>query len=379
LPHALLWGALAGILRFIPYVGAPTAALLPTVFSIAVYTGWTPTLLIMAVFFIMEVLTANFIEPHIYGKQTGLSPLAVLVAAVFWTLIWGPIGLILSVPLTVCLVVVGSHVPSLKFLTVLLGDQPVMRPEAHYYQRLLASDAQEAGQVLDSYVKDNSVAAVYDQVMVPALSLFEQDRHRNALDQETVNFITETTKEQVEELGLRSDEPQPANPPIDSVPGVSPPMSADKQPAPPSVLAKRVVCVAVRDDSDEIVALMLAQLLGRAGHSAKTIPLGNVDQVVDEVFDARPEVVCLSALPPYAMAYARTLYEGLRARQSNLDIVIGLWNHSGDLAKAAKVITGDQGYPVCVTLAEAVERVSLRNPSAKPEQKTDAAVAEARV
>lgn len=379
LPHALLWGALAGILRFIPYVGAPTAALLPTVFSIAVYTGWTPTLLIMAVFFIMEVLTANFIEPHIYGKQTGLSPLAVLVAAVFWTLIWGPIGLILSVPLTVCLVVVGSHVPSLKFLTVLLGDQPVMRPEAHYYQRLLASDAQEAGQVLDSYVKDNSVAAVYDQVMVPALSLFEQDRHRNALDQETVNFITETTKEQVEELGLRSDEPQSANPPIDSVPGVSPPMSADKQPAPPSVLAKRVVCVAVRDDSDEIVALMLAQLLGRAGHSAKTIPLGNVDQVVDEVFDARPEVVCLSALPPYAMAYARTLYEGLRARQSNLDIVIGLWNHSGDLAKAAKVITGDQGYPVCVTLAEAVERVSLRNPSAKPEQKTDAAVAEARV
>ena len=379
LPHALLWGALAGILRFIPYVGAPTAALLPTVFSIAVYTGWTPTLLIMAVFFIMEVLTANFIEPHIYGKQTGLSPLAVLVAAVFWTLIWGPIGLILSVPLTVCLVVVGSHVPSLKFLTVLLGDQPVMRPEAHYYQRLLASDAQEAGQVLDSYVKDNSVAAVYDQVMVPALSLFEQDRHRNALDQETVNFITETTKEQVEELGLRSDEPQPANLPIDSVPGVSPPMSADKQPAPPSVLAKRVVCVAVRDDSDEIVALMLAQLLGRAGHSAKTIPLGNVDQVVDEVFDARPEVVCLSALPPYAMAYARTLYEGLRARQSNLDIVIGLWNHSGDLAKAAKVITGDQGYPVCVTLAEAVERVSLRNPSAKPEQKTDAAVAEARV
>ncbi len=379
LPHALLWGALAGILRFIPYVGAPTAAFLPTVFSIAVYTAWTPTLLIMAVFFTMEVLTANFIEPHIYGKQTGLSPLAVLVAAVFWTLIWGPIGLILSVPLTVCLVVVGSHVPSLKFLTVLLGDQPVMRPEAHYYQRLLASDAQEAGQVLDSYVKDNSVAAVYDKVIVPALGLFEQDRHRNALDQETVNFITETAQEQVEELGLRNDEPQSAHPAIESVPNVSPPMSSDKQPAPPSAVAKRVVCVAVRDDSDEIVALMLSQLLRRAGHSAKTIPLGNVDQVIAEVFDARPEVVCLSALPPYAMAYARTLYEALRTRQSNLDIVIGLWNHSGDLEKAAKVITGDEGNPICVTLAEAVERVGLRHPSAKPEQKTDAAVAEARV
>ena len=379
LPHALLWGALAGILRFIPYIGAPTAALLPTVFSIAVYTGWTPTLLIMAIFFGMEVLTANFIEPHIYGKQTGLSPLAILVAAVFWTLIWGPIGLILSVPLTVCLVVVGSHVPSLKFLTVLLGDQPVMRPEAHYYQRLLASDAQEAGQVLDAYVKDNSVPAAYDHVVVPALGLFEQDRHRNALDQETVNFITETAQEQVEELGLRSDEPQPANPPIETVPNVSPPMSADKQPAPPSGIRKRVVCVAVRDDSDEIAAMMLSQLLRRAGHSAKTIPLQNVDRAVAEVFDVRPDVVCLSALPPYAMSYARTWYETLRASRPDLDIVIGLWNYSGDLAKAAKVITGDEGNLVCVTLAEVVERVSLREPSAKPATKTDAPVAEARV
>lgn len=379
LPHALLWGALAGILRFIPYIGASTAALLPTVFSIAVYTGWTPTLLIMAVFFCMELLTANFIEPHVYGKQTGLSPLAILVAAVFWTLIWGPIGLILSVPLTVCLVVVGSHVPSLKFLTVLLGDQPVMRPEAHYYQRLLASDAQEAGQVLDSFVKDNSVAAAYDQVLVPALGLFEQDRHRNALDQETVNFITETTQEQVEELGLRKDEPQPAHPPIDTVPNVSPPMSADKQPAPPSGIQKRIVCVAVRDDSDEIVALMLAQMLRREGHSAKTIPLENVDRTLVDVFDAQPDLVCLSALPPYAMSYARTLYEALRAHHSDLDVVIGLWNHSGDIAKAAKVITGDESNPICVTLAEAVERVSLRDPSAKPESKTDAVVAEARV
>ncbi len=383
LPHALLWGALAGMLRFIPYIGAPIAALLPTVFSIAVYTGWAPTLCIMAVFFGMEVLTANFIEPHVYGKQTGLSPLAILVAAVFWTLIWGPIGLILSVPLTVCLVVVGSHVPSLKFLTVLLGDQPVMRPEAHYYQRLLASDAQESSQVLDSYVKDHSVPAAYDCVIIPALALFEQDRHRNALDQETVNFVAETAQEQVEELGLRSDEPPADHPPIEAVPNVSPPMSADKQPAPASGITRRVVCVAVRDDSDEIVAMMLAQLLRRAGHSVKTMPLGNLDRVVALVFEARPEVVCLSALPPYTMSYARTLYDTLRARQPDLDIVIGLWNHSGDLAKAARVITGDEGKPICVTLAEAVERVGLRDPSAKPIEKpvkkTGAVVAEARV
>jgi len=379
LPHALLWGALAGILRFVPYIGAPIAGLLPTIFSIAVYTQWMPTLLIMAVFFFMEVMTANFIEPHVYGKQTGLSPLAILVAAVFWTLLWGPIGLILSVPLTVCLVVVGSHVPSLKFLTVLLGDQPVMRPEAHYYQRLLASDAQEAVQALDAYVKEHSVPAAYDEVVIPALGMFEEDRHRNALDQETVNFITETAQEQVEELGLRSDEAQPAHPAIETVPTVSPPMSADKQPATPSGISKRVVCVAVRDDSDEIVAMMLAQLLRSAGHSAKTLSMKNLDHVIAEVFDIGPDVVCLSALPPYALSYARGLYEALHSRQSNFDIVIGLWNYGGDLVKAAKVITGDQGYPICVTLAEAVARVSLRDPSARPESKTDAIVAEARV
>jgi hypothetical protein len=379
LPHALLWGALAGILRFIPYIGAPTAALLPTVFSVAVYTGWTPTLLIMAVFFCMEVLTANFIEPHVYGKQTGLSPLAILVAAVFWTLIWGPIGLILSVPLTVCLVVVGSHVPSLKFLTVLLGDQPVMRPEAHYYQRLLASDPQEACQVLEAYLKDKSVDDLYDRVVVPALGLFEQDRHRNALDQETVNFISETALEQVEEIGLRSDEIPAADEPAQVAETVIPSMSADKQPQPGAVASMHVVCIAVRDDSDEVVAVMLEQMLRRAGHTAKTIPPGSADHVLAEAFAEKPDLVCLSALPPYAMSYARTLYDAIHSRQPDLRIVVGLWNHSGDLAKAARVITGDEQNPICTTLAEAVARVTFFEPSTNPIDETDAVVAEARV
>ncbi|MHB1937949.1 MAG: AI-2E family transporter [Acidobacteriaceae bacterium] len=376
LPHALLWGALAGLLRFIPYIGAPTAAILPTVFSVAVYAGWMPTLSIMAIFFCMEILTANFIEPHVYGRHTGLSPLAILVAAVFWTLIWGPIGLILSVPLTVCLVVVGSHVPSLKFLTVLLGDQPVMRPEAHYYQRLLAGDAQEAVQVLDTYLKEKSVDALYDDLMVPALGLFEQDRHSNALDQETIAFITETVQEQVEELGLRADERQPANSATEAGPNDSQPMTADKSPHPRSVGVKHVACIAVRDDSDEIVAAMLSQMLRRAGHSAKTIPRGNADRMLAEAHKNMPDAVCLSALPPYAMSYARALYEALRSQQPDLEIVIGLWNHTGDLAKAARVITGDEGIQICTTLAEAVLRVSFTELLTGPQAASDAVVEE---
>ena len=206
LPHALLFGALAGLLRFIPYIGAPIGALLPTALSVAVFNGWTKTLLILAIFFCMELVTANLIEPHVYGKHTGLSSLAILVAAIFWALIWGPIGLILSVPLTVCLVVVGGHVPSLAFLTVLLGDQPVMRPEAHYYQRLLANDQREASQVLETHLKGASLESLYDTVLIPALALSEQDRHRNELDDSTIAFITQTTKDLVEELNLRQDD-----------------------------------------------------------------------------------------------------------------------------------------------------------------------------
>ena len=157
LPHALLFGALAGLLRFIPYIGAPIGALLPTALSMAVYNGWTKTGLILAIFFCMEIVTANLLEPHVYGKHTGLSSLAILVAAIFWALIWGPIGLILSVPLTVCLVVIGAHVPNLQFLMVLLGDQPVMPPEAHYYQRLLANDEHEASRVLETHLKSSSL------------------------------------------------------------------------------------------------------------------------------------------------------------------------------------------------------------------------------
>ena len=207
LPHALLWGVLAGLLRFIPYIGAPIGALLPTALSVAVFNGWTKTLLIMAIFFCLELVTANVLEPLVYGKHTGLSSLAILVAAIFWALIWGPIGLILSVPLTVCLVVVGAYVPSLQFLAVLLGDQPVMKPGAHYYQRLLANDQREASQVLEAHLKANSLEDLYDTVLIPALNLAEQDRHRNALDDATVDFITQTTKDLVEEFSLREDDP----------------------------------------------------------------------------------------------------------------------------------------------------------------------------
>jgi predicted PurR-regulated permease PerM len=348
MPHAFLWGFLAGLLRFIPYIGEPIAAALPIALSIAVFNGWSKTLLVMAIFFCLEVVTANFIEPHVYGRYTGLSTLAILIAAIFWSLIWGPVGLVLSVPLTVCLAVVGSHVPRLEFLTVLLGDQPVMAPEAHYYQRLLANDEHEASRVLETYLKDHSLGELYDAVLVPALTLSEQDRHRNALDEATVTFINQTTRDLVEEMTLRNYVPEP-----NEADGTS----RDSKPSQIADL-KNITVVPVRDDADEIVGIMLSQLLQRAGYPAKTIPIGTVENMLEEISKTEPSIVCLSALPPYAISHARNLYRRLRMQDPDLKIVTGLWIYSEDPIRAAKEISGGESTQVCTSLAQVTLQIN---------------------
>lgn len=365
LPHAMLWGALAALLRFIPYIGAPIAALLPTLLSIAVFDGWEKTFIIMGVFFCVELSTANFVEPRLYGKHTGLSPLAILVAAIFWTLIWGPIGLILSVPLTACLVVVGSHVPSLEFLKVLLGDEPVMRPHAHYYQRLLAGDEREASEVLDDYLKENSLEDLYDSVVIPALSMAELDRHRNALDDTTANFINQTTKELVVELGLRSEKLE-EDTKEDEAEKMGPQPGDSERIAP--VAPRKIVCVPVRDAADEIAGIMLAQILERAGHRAQALAIGNPDAMLAMVAQLEPDLIVLSALPPYAMSHARGIYKRLHAQDPRLEILIGFWGYGGDTAKAARIISfGKKDCCIDTTLAEAVEEAGNRAGDAEPE------------
>jgi len=148
-PGALLWGVLVGLLRFLPYIGPPLGGIMPLLLSMAVFDGWTRPLMTLALFIITELIISNLVEPMLYGAHTGISSLAILVAAIFWTAIWGPIGLILSTPLTVCMVVIGRHVPQLSFLHVLLGDEPSLTPDSRFYQRLLAMDHEEARQVLE--------------------------------------------------------------------------------------------------------------------------------------------------------------------------------------------------------------------------------------
>ncbi len=199
-PNPLLWGALAGILRIVPYVGTFAAATLPIALSLAVFDGWLKPLLVFLLVAGLELIIGNFVEPWLYGAHVGISSLALLVTAVFWTVLWGPAGLILSTPLTVCVVVLGRYVPHLSFLHILLGDEPVLAPEAQVYQRLLAMDQQEAHTIVDQFIKGRPLIELYDSVLIPALSMAEQDRHKGAIDAAREEFLFLSINEMIAEF-----------------------------------------------------------------------------------------------------------------------------------------------------------------------------------
>lgn len=348
LPHPVLFGALAALFRFVPYVGVPTAAIMPTLLSLAVFQGWRHTVLIVVAFIVLEVITGNYVEPHIYGRHTGLSSLAILIAAAFWTLIWGPVGLILSVPLTVCLVVMGSHVPSLAFLTVLLGDQPVIPPYACFYQRMLAHDEREAGKILESALKSEPLVAVYDSILIPALTMVEKDRQQGDLDDATLHFIRSSTFDMVDELGFRAlEEKVQASTEYSGASILTAPVDAAHS-------AARIATIPVRDGSDDLVSTMLSQVLSLAAFEATSLPVRSIDETVSNVTEQNPAIVVLSGMPPVAVARANRLYHRLHAANAKLKIIVGIWNYTEDHARAAQMISRTDPPHISTSLADVV-------------------------
>ena len=312
-PYVLFWGCAAIFLRFIPYLGTFVAGVAPFLLSLAVFDGWTRPLLVLGLFVAVEAIVSGIIEPWLYATRTGISSLAILLSATFWTVLWGPIGLVMSTPLTVLLVVIGRHVPQLEFLYVLLGDEPVLAPEAHYYQRLLALDEDEAHQVAEQFVKDKSVEELYDAVLIPALALAEEDRHENRLDEARQKFIYQSTRDLIEELGeantVERERPEQLKPPVH---------------------AGSILCIPARDEADELVALMLAQSLREKGYDAESTVIGFVDEMLTRVKECQPDVLFVSALPPFAVTHARSLCRRAHQVCGNVKVVIGLWGASLD-------------------------------------------------
>ena len=321
-----------------PYIGAPIAALTPTLLSLAVFPGWRHSAEIFGVFVVLEIITANYVEPHVYGRHTGLSSLAILIAAAFWTLIWGPVGLILSVPLTVCLVVMGSHVPSLEFLTVLLGDQPVIPPYTAFYQRMLAHDEREAADILLSSLKTDSLVSVYDSILIPALTLVEMERQKGDLEESTVRFIRDSASEMVDELGFRALEEKMRRPKCMHLQVLRILSFYSLTLTPVSLLAS-VLVIPVRDGFDDLISTMLAQVLDQAGFHATSIPVQRIDETVSAVAEQKPDIVFLSGMPPVAMARAHRIFRSLRSANPALEIVMGIWHYTEDPARAPQMIS----------------------------------------
>jgi len=344
-PYAVLWGGVAAILRIVPYVGSLVAASLPLLLSLAVFDHWMPPLLVFLLFATLELVTGNFVEPWLYGMHTGISSLAILLTTVFWAALWGPAGLILATPLTVCVVVLGRHVPHLSFLHILLGDQPVLAAEAQVYQRLLAMDDHEARAVADVYLSENSLVQLYDSVIIPALAMAEQDRHKGALDPAREEFVFLSIKEMIAEFSEQTASSEPADPGIlaDGEMGAKP---AD---------AGRILCLPVNDEADEIAAVMLAQLLDQAGCPALSLPLDpSLQHLTAIVEPARSDVFCLSAVPPFAFAHARTLSRLLQVRFPRIRIVIGVWGFNGDTERALQRFQPKRPDKLVTSLGDAI-------------------------
>jgi predicted PurR-regulated permease PerM len=325
--YAFLWGFLAALLRYVPFVGIWIAALFPITLSLAMFPGWLQPALVVGLFLLIELISTNVMEPKLFGHSMGVSEVALLVTAAFWAFLWGPIGLILSNPMTVFLVVLGKYVPQLESFSVLLGDEPALESSVSFYQRLLARDQDEAEELVQQHAQAHSLEQVYDDLLIPALNFARRDRERDELTDRDEEFILRATREIVEDLGEQAGiaaESATANATANgSVAEIA------EEAGRPTVL---VLGCPARDDADELALQMLKQLL----NSEKwEMEVAGVERLASELValavERKPAIICIGSLPPGGLAHTRYVCKRLRARLPHARIVVGRWGLQGNL------------------------------------------------
>jgi len=345
-PNAALWGAFAAIMRFVPYVGVWIAAAVPVLISFAVSTSWLSPLLTLGLFVVLELINFNALEPWLYGSSTGVSSIALIIAAVFWTWLWGPIGLVLATPLTVCVAVMGRHVPKLQFLSVLLSEEQALAPHEECYHRLLAFGLDEAHDLAETYVKTNSLTSLYDSVLIPTITLAEMDAQRDELDAEQRSAIHRYIHDLIEDFG--------------SVPPSKSQLEADKTVAahtsfPVSPPTCRVLCVPARAFRDELAGEMLVQLLRQQGFVAENASaVLSSGELVEMAAKSDTEAICVSVVAPSTLIHARHLSAKIRAQLPHVKIVVGIWGATENMAGAGERLRSSGADEVVLSLAEAV-------------------------
>jgi len=348
LPNAALWGGIASLLRFIPYLGVASAAVLPLALAFAVDPGWSILLWTGGLFLALEMVVGNFVEPWLYGSSTGLSAVALIVSAIFWTWLWGAIGLLLATPLTVCIAVIGRYVPQLAFLDILLGNDAPLKPEESFYQRLLAGDPAEAASLAEDFVRAHSLGDFSAQVALPALMLAERDWTRGALDTEHRLQIAEGVKTVVEDLAPAADDAAPAS-------------------------ADIVLCVAGRSDLDEAAAALLVHLLRANGQQAMSLAYEAAIRLTPADLAEGPiKAVCLSYLDPDGVSQARFLTRRVRRTLGpDLYVIVALWSMEQDRAVVEFAVAETRADRVVSTLPAAVQAAANATDGPRPELPPD--------
>ena len=309
-PYAATWGSLAAALRFIPYLGAFVALLLPLAISLAVFPGWLQPALVVGLFVVLELITGSVLEPWLYGQSAGVSQVALLIALTFWAWLWGPVGLLMATPLTVCLIVLGKHLPALGFLVVLMGDRPVIEAKARYYQRLLARDQGEASDIVEAYVNTDGRESVYDTVLLPALYYAKQDYDRGLLSEGDAQFVGDATREILDVLAHNAPAPAERDPGDQS--------STD--------IPVRIVGCPARDEADVLGLEMVRHLLDPAWCRMEVSRTGtSVAEMLAWVDLHGPAIVCIGTVAPGGLSQARHLCKRLRSQWPKLKIVVGRW------------------------------------------------------
>lgn len=350
-PNVLVWGVLAMLLRFIPYVGAWIAAAFPLLLSLAVAPGWTMLLLALAMFVIVELLFANVVEPWLYGSHTGVSAFALILAAVFWTWMWGAAGLVLATPLTVCLVVMARHVPDLAMLGVLLSDEEPLTPHEEFYHRLLSPTERDAGDYAEAFIKANSQVMFYDSVFIAAMAAIERDHVTGELDSTQLRELQVEMRDVIEDLSALAVPETKVDPAADTD-------DVGGKFAAPSPTC-RVLCLPARAARDGIAASMLAQLLEQRHFSAQALSTQlTTGELLEAVVEDDAEVLCISAVTPTTILQTRYLCGKLHARCPQLRIIVGLWGASENITETTKRLRASGAEDVVTTFADAITLIS---------------------
>ena len=378
-PSPVLWGILAAILRFVPYIGAIIAALFPLALAAAVDPGWSMLVWTAGLFLVVEPIVGHVIEPMVYGHSAGLSPVAVVVSATFWTALWGPVGLVLATPLTICLVVLGRHVERLAFLDVMFGDRPALSPPEIFYQRMLAADPAEAVDHADEFLKEKPLSAYYDEVALKGLKLGQNDVTRGSLDDSRLEKIKAAVSELLDDLSEEEDRTPARGTTQDSQAAAAVatvddagdlPVLNKEQLGPAWQTEMPVLCAGVRGPLDALAAMMLAQLLEKHGLGARVEGANALSGVNISNLEMRGvALVCLSALDCSTPAHIRYTIRRIRRRFPDAKVLLGCWLADADMELTADAVNADG---TATTLRDAV-RFCLDAASARPEI-TDPAV-----